>query len=120
MGFWDIIFKKKQSILPCQKNDICPYEDDLEPERDIEGMPFAENDPRSCLDYGHVCPEFMEDFGLTVEDLKIRAIIHCGGLLPVLIKEGKVDVHSDEYRVLKETYDETIKKYPIEKYPKYY
>ena len=47
----------------------------------IEGMPFdlwEEGDPRSCPIYGHICPEFMEDFGLTKEELDIRATYHCG------------------------------------------
>jgi hypothetical protein len=58
---------------PCETRGTCPYEYDNNPERDIEGMPLLYGDPRSCPDYGHICPEFMEEFGLTLEDLATGA-----------------------------------------------
>lgn len=120
MSTRDKIFKKRESILPCQKTGECPYEYEKNPDRDIEGMPFVENDPRSCPKYGHICPEFMEDFSLTAGDLNIRATIHCGNIMPHLVKEGKIDINSTQYKELMIRYEEEIKKYPIEKYPKYY
>lgn len=123
MGFFSRLFKKKQNILPCEKTGNCPYEYDKNSDRDIdiEGMPFVErNDPRSCPVYGHVCPEFMEDFGITVEDLNIRAAIHCGALMDHFVKEGTVSKDSPEYKAVMEKYQEAIKKYPRESYPQYY
>lgn len=69
--------KRVDVTLPCAEGKECPYEYDKNPDRDIEGMPFVDGDPRSCPTYGHICPEFMEDFGLTEDDLAERAIIHC-------------------------------------------
>jgi len=119
-GFFEQLFWRRSSVLPCTKTGDCPYEYDKESERDIEGMPFLRRDKRSCPKYGHICPEFMGDFGLTVEDLNIRAAIHCGGLMEYFVKEGKVSMDSPEYLTVMEKYKEALKKYPRAKYPKYY
>jgi hypothetical protein len=120
MSIWDKIFKKRKSILPCQKTGECPFEYDKDSDRDVEGMPFVENDPRSCPEYGHICPEFMEDFELTVDDLNIRATIHCASVMLHLVEKGEVDENSQEYKELMTRYKEIAEKYPIEKYPQYY
>jgi len=86
----------------------------------VEGMPFVDGDERSCPKYGHICPEFMEEFGLTVEELNIRATIHCGGLAEHLVLNGQLDPTSPEYRGLKIRYQEITAKYPKEKFPQYY
>jgi hypothetical protein len=120
MGFSDKLFKKKDSILPCKTTGDCPYEYDKGSDRDVEGMPFLDTDPRSCPEYGHICPKFMEDFGLTVEELNIRATIHCGSLLDYLVETGQVDVNSSEYKALVNRYEELTRKYPRDRYPRYY
>jgi len=120
MGFFAKLFKKKDSILPCKKTGDCPYEYDKSSDRDVEGMPFVDGDPRSCPEYGHICPEFMEDFGLTVEGLNIRAIIHCGGLLDCQVADGMTDPEAPEVKILKKRYKEVIRQYPQERYPQYY
>ncbi len=111
---------QEEISLPCQIYDDCPYEYANNPERDIEGMPLIDNDPRSCPDYGHICPEFMEDFGFDEEDLRIRAIIHCGGLMLHRAGIGELDLDRPEYKVLLRTYKKTLLKYPPEEYPDYY
>ena len=120
MRFFDRFFRKPKSILPCHKIKECPYEYDKNPARDIEGMPYAEGDPRSCPDYGHICPEFMEEFGLTVEDLQIRSVIHCGRVMEHLIEDGKYDKSSELCIALMKKYEEFTSKYPAEQYPHYY
>lgn len=110
----------RKVILPCDATGDCPYEYDRESGRDVEGMPFSKYDPRSCPVYGHICPKFMEDFGLTIEELHVRAAIHCGRLLDYFVQTGEIDKKSDEYIAMIKEYERVIKKYPIDKYPKYY
>ena len=86
--------------LPCQEGEACPYEYDLNPERDIEGMPFVDGDSRSCPVYGHICPHFMEDFDLTVEDLTRNASLHCSAVLLRMKALGKADEFLNETAVL--------------------
>lgn len=119
MGFFGNIFGKKESNLPCKKTGECPYEHEKNPERDIEGMPFVANDPRSCPEYDHICPEFMEDFSLTPEELEIRAIIHQGAMIRNF-KSGSLDFIGDENEALIDKYDEISGKYPKKDYPQYY
>jgi len=107
-------------ILPCQKRQECPYIYDRNTDRDIEGMPFIAEDPRSCPKCGHICPEFMDSFGFSLEDLEIRALIHCGGLLDLLAELGKIDRNSVEYHQFKEKYRVTLKRYPMADFPQYY
>ncbi len=115
-------YASKQRILPCEKHPEgdCSYDYEKNPRRDIEGMPFVNGDPRSCPKYGHICPEFMEDFGLTTEDLHIRASIHCGALIDELVKQGKLTKESPEYREQKHRYENMRRLYPKGKYPQYY
>ena len=82
-------------------------------------MPFIDDDPRSCPLYGHICPEFMEDLGLTVEDLNIRAIIHCGIVMENSIKERQTPNSRSNKKVVKRFYA-IMKKYPPEEFPMYY
>ncbi len=110
----------KDEILPCLQTGDCPYEYDCDSDRDVEGMPFIEGDERSCPDYGHICPKFMEDFGLTVEDLNIRAVIHCGDVMKELVKSGEEDPEAIECKILMEEYEKLINTYPQESYPQYY
>lgn len=109
-----------EEILPCKMKGYCPYEYDRDPDRDIEGMPFLDEDPRSCPEYGHICPGFMEDFDLTVEDLKIRAIIHCGNLMELMVEQGEIKRNSPIYIQLMKDFKDTIKKYSPQEYPEYY
>jgi len=106
--------------LYCKKTGNCPFEYDKSSGRDVEGMPFIDDDPRNCPVYGHICPEFMEDFGFTVEDLNIRAIIHCGGLIDHIAEEGGIDKDSELFIQMKEEFNKTIEKYPPTDYPYYY
>ena len=110
---------KDKITLPCKSRDFCPYEYEHNPERDIEGMPIIDGDPRSCPKYGHICPEFMEDLGLTVEDLNIRAIIHCG-YVAIQSSEVQKKELDGPIKFLLEKFQEYLKKYPRDKYPKYY
>jgi len=121
MGWFGGLFKKKSNVvLPCERTGDCPYEYDKESDRDVEGMPFVEGDPRRCPEYGHVCPEYMEDFNLSVAELNIRATIHCGVVLDQLGRAGKLDPDSPEHRALKERFEEVVSQYPPERYPQYY
>jgi hypothetical protein len=119
-SFFKRLFRKRGDLLPCDKTGECPYEYDRDPERDIEGMPFIDDDPRSCPTYGHICPEFMEELGLTVEDLTIRSIIHCGAVMKGLIRDGKQDADTPETKVMLDTYRQTLEQYPVSQYPQYY
>ena len=110
---------RRELLLPCEKNDDCPYEYDRDPERDIEGMPFIDDDPRRCPLYGHICPEFMEELGLTVEDLNIRAVIHCGMVMENSIKERQASNSRGNRKVVKRFHD-IMKKYPPNEFPQYY
>ena len=99
----------------------CPYDYSLNPDRDVEGMPFLEeDDPRTCPDYGHACPEFMDEFGLTVDDLNIRAILHCGCLREYSIERGEISGEDPRVQRLMKRYHEYLEKYPEEKFPQYY
>jgi len=106
--------------LPCDFKGFCPYDYALNPDRDIEGMPFVENDWRSCPVFGHVCPAFMEDFDLSEVDLSIRATLHCGGVLRGMIEAGAIERTTEEHRLLLDDYAETVSRYPAEKFPHYY
>ena len=123
MSFFHRLFgkaKRAKSVgLPCDSG-ACPYEYGGTSDRDVEGMPFAENDPRSCPQYGHICPEFMEDFGLTVEDLNIRATVHCGSLIQQLISEGKADPAAEPTHRLLGRLAEILRSYPPDRFPHYY
>lgn len=111
---------RPEEALPCYYKGYCPYEYDQNPERDIEGMPFAEGDWRSCPVYAHVCPEFMEEFNLTVDELHIRATLHCGAVLIGLIREGRTKQVTDAHRGLLQRYDETLVRYPPDRFPHLY
>ncbi|MFA5554972.1 MAG: hypothetical protein WCZ89_07895 [Phycisphaerae bacterium] len=106
--------------LPCEGTEQCPYEYDRQNNRDVEGMPFAKGDSRSCPVYGHICPKFMEDFGLTVNELHIRASIHCGSLLEYFVQIGEIDRNSEEYKIQMEAYRKAIRQFPKKQFPKYY
>lgn len=114
--------EKEKIELPCGGNSTCPYDGERCSERDIEGMPFpdSQRDPRACPTYGHVCPAFMEHFGLTPDDLAIRATIHCGSLAESLVRQGKLKNDSREYQELMARYIHLTIKYPRNSYPKYY
>ncbi len=105
--------------LPCLKTGSCPYEYDRQSDRDIEGMPFLENDDRSCPVYGHICPEFMEQVGFTPEDLEIRAVIHCGSLLDIAAA-NRPDINPEAVAEMKKRLSEVVILYPIDRYPQYY
>ena len=120
MGFFSRLFKRPDSLLPCKQTGECPYEYEKNPDRDIEGMPFVNGDPRSCPHSGHICPEFMEDFGLTVPELNIRATIHCGGLLDLALQKGEADPDLPQYKELRMRYDEMLEQYPQSEFPQYY
>ena len=111
--------RPRSDSLPCI-TAACPYEYSGSSDRDVEGMPSAENDPRSCPECGHICPAFMEDFGLTVEDLNIRATVHCGTLIKQLISEGKADPHAEPTVRLLSRLAEVIRSYPPDSFPHYY
>lgn len=114
------IFGKNDPLFPCEESGDCPYEYDQDPERDIEGMPFVDGDPRSCPEFGHICAEFMEDFNLTVEDLRIRAVIHCGRLYLHELETGQKPPVNEAFAALVKDYFEIREKYPPEKHPQYY
>lgn len=97
--------------LPCDTGS-CPYEYDQNPERDIEGMPLIQDDPRTCHTYGHICPEYMEDLGLTANDLRIRAILHHGALARKMIKAGRWE-KSEITEELLQRYEELRRLYPV-------
>lgn len=115
---------KKTTTLPCQEGP-CAYEYGMS-DRDIEGMPFPkdESDKRSCPKYGHICPKFMKDFKLSPEDLAIRATIHCSVLANDNVESGEWVLENmengDQIRDLLARGDQTIRKYPPKKFPKYY
>ncbi len=114
--------EKEKIELPCGGKSECPYDADRCSDRDIEGMPFPDSrrDPRACPTYGHVCPAFMEHFGLTPEELAIRATIHCGSLAESLVRQGKLKNDSREFVELMTRYNNLTIKYPRASYPKYY
>ena len=111
--------KGNDNSLPCDNGVDCPYDYDNSSGRDIEGMPFIDDDPRECPIYGHICPKFMEALGLTIEDLNIRAVIHCGRLAELSYKSSKDKPSEGELKLINK-YKDFLKKYPSEKYPKYY
>ncbi len=114
-------------IIPCMLNGHCIYEYSMS-DRDTEGMPFpkSKHDKRACPRYGHICPKFMEEFNLTPDDLNIRSTIHCGTLAKQMIEKGEWDLEkidknqADQIKALLKRLEEKLKKYPPEKYPKYY
>ncbi len=120
MKLWKKIIKRNRKILPCEKDDLCPYDYELKPDRDIEGMPFIDDDPRSCPDFGHICPEFMEELGLNIEDLNIRAIIHCANVQQYSVEKGELDSNSSDYLEMQRKFQEIVRKYPIGDFPQYY
>jgi hypothetical protein len=108
---------EKSRPFPCEVDDQCPYDYSQHPDRDIEGMPLLENDPRGCPSFGHVCPVFMEECDLTVEELNIRAIIHC---FLLLARMDVADLSKPEFAPLIESYPDVIRQYPPSAYPQYY
>ncbi len=114
--------EKEKIQLPCGGKSDCPYDETRSSERDIEGMPFPETrrDPRACPTYGHVCPAFMEQFGLSADELAIRATIHCGNLAESLVRQGKLKENSREYVELMARYNDLTIRYPRTSYPQYY
>lgn len=114
-GVWGVCQDHRE--LPCDAASDCPYEYGLNPERNIEGMPLIDGDSRSCPTYGHVCPTFMEAFGLTQDDLEIRAILHCGLFLKRLKRMRENTSNADQILA---RYEETLAKYPMADYPEYY
>jgi hypothetical protein len=120
MGYFREDLLQELCVLPCQQWKQCPYLYDEYAGREIEGMPFIADDPRSCPKCGHICPEFMGSFGFSPEDLEIRALLHCGGLLELLAELGRIDKNSDEYYQFQEKYQVTLKRYPLAEFPQYY
>ncbi len=114
------IFGKGAVVFPCEETGDCPYEYDHHPERDIEGMPFVDGDARSCPEYGHICPIFMEDFNLTVRDLEIRGVIHCSRLYLHELETGQKPPINEAFAAMVKEYFEIREKYPPEEYPQYY
>ena len=107
----------KSQPFPCESDGHCPFEYDQHPDRDIEGMPLLENDPRGCPKYGHVCPVFMEECDLTPQELDIRAEIHCFLLLARIAPE---ELSKPEFAPLVESYPDVMRRYPPAEYPQYY
>jgi hypothetical protein len=62
----------------------------------------------------------MKYLGLTVEDLKIRAVVHCAGILENPEYAGQIDLESPQIKALANVYSEIEKKYPPEKFPQFY
>lgn len=89
----------------CEAAKGCPFGFDRGQDRDIEGMPFMHGDPRSCPIYGHICPEFMEDFGLNEQELGLRGMIHRVNVIFSLVDSGELSRGSPEYRQLVESYE---------------
>jgi hypothetical protein len=89
----------------CEGAESSPrgYDIDLGP--DIEGMPFLEGDPRTCPVYGHICPEFIRDLGLTKTELGLRGMIHRVIVIFSLVDSGELGKGSPEYRKLVESYE---------------
>lgn len=122
-----LFFKQKKIEIPCNKSKVCLFEYGMS-DRDIEGMPFPKQkkDRRACPKYGHICPAFMEDFNLSVDDLNIRSTIHCGFLAKDMIEKGKWNLnemdkdHAKQIKGLLKRFDEKFIKFPPEKYPQYY
>ena len=107
----------KSRPFPCEADNTCPYLTVPNPERDIEGMPLIVGDARSCPLCEHACPVFMEDYDLTVEELRIRSITHrCLGRL---VDNPKV-VDDPEWKSLHYQYGINLLKYPPSDYPQYY
>ena len=107
----------KSQPFPCELDGNCPFEYARKPDRDIEGMPLLENDPRGCLKYGHVCPVFMAECGLTAEELRIRATVHC-----FLVMGGMTmdEQKKAAFLLLFEKYRDILQKYPESDYSQYY
>jgi len=114
-GAWGVCRDRRE--LPCEVSGECPYEYGPKQERNIEGMPLIDGDSRSCPTYGHVCPVFMEAFGLTQDDLEIRAILHCGLALKRVRRIRERTPNADQILA---KYEKTMAKYPMADYPKYY
>jgi hypothetical protein len=111
---------EKYDLLPCSNGGKCPYEDDKGMVKDIEGMPYAMNNPKSCPEYDHICPAFMGEYKLTPADLGIRASLYRGIYINKLVKEGKVAKDSVEYTDIKERCAILMEQYPEKDYPQYY
>ncbi|MEW5796296.1 MAG: hypothetical protein AB1772_08025 [Candidatus Zixiibacteriota bacterium] len=108
---------EKSQPFPCELDGHCPYEYDQNTDRDIEGMPLLNNDPRGCPKYGHVCPMFMEECGLTAEGLNIRATVHCFQVMGRLTMDEQKKV---AFLLLFEKYRAILQRYPESDYPQYY
>jgi hypothetical protein len=62
----------------------------------------------------------MEECGLAVEDLEIRAAIHCGSLADTLIEQGQLPRDSPEYAKLMERLRGVAERFPQDRFPQYY
>jgi hypothetical protein len=69
--------------------------------------------------YGHLCPKFMEDVDLTVEDLDIRAALHCG-LLYKKIDPSLKGEETEHIKDMLKKYEEYLKKYNPVDNPEYF
>ncbi len=114
-GTWMICTEPQ--AFPCDGGRACPYDRGKKPLRNIKGMPLIDWDSRSCPTYGHVCPSFMESFGLTPEDLRIRATLHLGRLLRRIEEIRETTKNADQ--VLSD-YEKTLAQYPKADHPEYY
>ncbi|MDD2710958.1 MAG: hypothetical protein PHV34_23520 [Verrucomicrobiae bacterium] len=111
-----------ETIFPCQKEGAheCPFTFEKGSDREVMGMPIVEGDARTCPSCRHICPEFMETLGLTVEDLNIRAAIFCGRALEEMASRGEADPQAAEHVHLMERYREFTTRFPPGQHPRYY
>jgi hypothetical protein len=112
----------KERNFPCYQDEHghCPYEQDSEPGTAIEGMPLRDGDRRSCPKYRHICPVFVDELGLTRDDLHIRALIQRGTAADYLVRQGTMSSDSLEYRQQKLQSENARRMYPKKRYPQYY
>jgi|WetSurSiteA1Bulk_404760.scaffolds.fasta_scaffold08586_1 hypothetical protein len=83
-------------------------------------MPFVERDPQSCPKYGHICPEFMNDCGLSENELEIRSTIHCVQLIGQVAQGGNSGANAQQMRELVSRLLDAYEVYPVERFPQYY
>lgn len=106
---------------PCElKTPRCPFEYGPKCKADIEGMPIlGRDDPRTCDTYGHICPQYMSDFGLTVKDLEIRAALHCGAVAEKFETTDDI-LLGTQLRQAAELARKTKRQFPKKRFPQYY